>query len=278
MEDTQEKDLTTITTPALVDKLRVVDDPAGTPVSANITIENFLKIINSLAEDTSPSGSADYLLEYDASATAAKKVRLDTLLALVNGLTEDTNPDESGDFLLSFDTSAGVAKKVKPSNISISGNVSAVYKSANEIVNNSSTLQNDDHLLFTGSANKSYLVRVGLIVTTVAGAGADDMKIGWSVPASTTGYYGSSADTWAAATGISPALGTGAAMVANQGISTAMVIGTSGSITGGYFVIEALIKVAGTAGTINFQWAQNSAGARDLTVEASSWLTYQQLN
>jgi hypothetical protein len=39
-----------------------------------ITLENMLKVVNALTEDTNPDLNADYLLSYDASAAAVKKV------------------------------------------------------------------------------------------------------------------------------------------------------------------------------------------------------------
>ena len=55
------------------------------------------------------------MLIYDTSGTATEKITLANLLKVVDALTEDTSPDEAADFLLSYDTSAGAAKKVKPS-------------------------------------------------------------------------------------------------------------------------------------------------------------------
>lgn len=82
MADSDITGLTANTTPAVTDVTVIVDDPAGTAVTQKITISDFLKSIN--------------------------------------GLTEDTNPDEAADFLLSYDTSASAVKKVKPSNLSTS--------------------------------------------------------------------------------------------------------------------------------------------------------------
>lgn len=79
MPDAKITALTANTTPATTDILPMVDDPGGTPSTQKMTFANFLKV--------------------------------------VNGLTEDTTPDTANDFLLSYDTSAGAAKKVKPSNI-----------------------------------------------------------------------------------------------------------------------------------------------------------------
>lgn len=159
----------------------------------------------------------------------------------------------------------------------ITGQISVV-KTADETVNNSSTLQNDDELLFSADANKLYHVKVGLIVRTRPGASANDMKISFSVPSGTSGYYGSLAQDWSVKTGISPSLGASITSVANQGITATMVINTSDNITQAFCIIEALIVIGKTAGTVNFQWAQNVAGARNLTVKANSFLIAELLN
>lgn len=39
------------------------------------------------------------------------------LSAVVTGLTEDTTPDNANDFVMTYDTSASALKKVKPSNV-----------------------------------------------------------------------------------------------------------------------------------------------------------------
>lgn len=73
--------------------------------------------ITGKAAETSPAVD-DLLLISDTSESAAlNKIALSDLLKVVNGLTEDTSPDKSADFLLSYDSSANAAKKVKPENL-----------------------------------------------------------------------------------------------------------------------------------------------------------------
>jgi hypothetical protein len=56
----------------------------------------------------------DELPIYDLDATANKKITLANLLKIVNSLTEDTTPDNDSDFLLTYDASASAVKKVLP--------------------------------------------------------------------------------------------------------------------------------------------------------------------
>lgn len=82
MADTKISGLTADTSPTIDDLLVTVHDPAGTPTNRKVTIENFYKTINGLTADGSPVTSTDYVVTYDASAGAAKKVLLDDLAGL----------------------------------------------------------------------------------------------------------------------------------------------------------------------------------------------------
>lgn len=76
MADSKTTALTANTTPQPSYIFEMVSDPGGSPLSQKITFENFLKVLNSLTEDTSPALAADFLLSYDASAATVKKVKL----------------------------------------------------------------------------------------------------------------------------------------------------------------------------------------------------------
>lgn len=65
------------TTAAVDDLLRIYDTTEGADNS--MTFANFFKVINALTADASPDSAADYVVTYDASATAAKKVLLQNL-------------------------------------------------------------------------------------------------------------------------------------------------------------------------------------------------------
>ncbi len=80
--------------------------------------------VNGLAAETAPA-AADAVPLHDASAGANRKMTLDNLFKHTNNLAEDTAPDEAADFLLAYDTSAAAAKKVKPNNLAITGTLLA---------------------------------------------------------------------------------------------------------------------------------------------------------
>lgn len=72
--------------------------------------------IAGLTAETAPA-VADTVAIYDASAAAEREMTLANLLTVINLLTEDTSPDTASDFVLSYDTSASAVKKVKPENL-----------------------------------------------------------------------------------------------------------------------------------------------------------------
>lgn len=110
--------LTAETAPATDDILALYDTSAGTADA--ITLANLFKVINSLTAETAPA-TDDVLALYDTSAGTTDSITLANVLKVINSLTEDTSPDTANDFLLSYDTSASAVKKVKPSSLATGG-------------------------------------------------------------------------------------------------------------------------------------------------------------
>jgi len=79
MADTKSSALTANTAPATGDGMLIVDDLGGSPDLQVITLSNLFKIINGFSADSTPIRSSDYVVTYDASASAAKKVLLNNL-------------------------------------------------------------------------------------------------------------------------------------------------------------------------------------------------------
>lgn len=71
--------LTAETAPAVGDEIAVYDLTAAAP--RRFTLENLLKVIDGLTEDTAPAKATDFVATYDASAGAAKKMLLSRLTA-----------------------------------------------------------------------------------------------------------------------------------------------------------------------------------------------------
>lgn len=141
-----------------------------------------------------------------------------------------------------------------------------VHKAANESVVASTTVQNDDHLLFAVAANAIYIVSVCLFLEA---NNLNDAKFGWSLPASATFNMLKNTPSTAIAAGTTSANGDWAGITG--AVSSTLNVGvTDGSITIGA-ELRALINTAGTAGTANLQWAQVTSGST-LTVKSGSWL------
>ena len=76
--------------------------------------------IGGLTVETDPA-TGDVVALRDASAGGNRSMTLANLLKVINALTEDASPNSDADFLLSYDASAGAVKKVKVGNVGAGG-------------------------------------------------------------------------------------------------------------------------------------------------------------
>lgn len=139
------------------------------------------------------------------------------------------------------------------------------YKTADETVNNSAALQNDDALFVAVEANAIYKVFARFLYN---GNSTADFKLGWTFPTGLTmtytlhGVYVATPTVFSTSEFIqtgNPALeGAGADRAAN--------------IDGG------LVTVGSTAGTLQVQWAQNTANGSDTKMRAGSYLILLQIS
>jgi len=134
-----------------------------------------------------------------------------------------------------------------------------VKKTANEIVNNSTVLQNDDQLALAIEANTTYKGKLRLIVNSPTTA---DFKCKFTFPAGMTasieGYEGSSPGA-ASAVLVGPIDQTVTAVFSTVAADQILIL--EGTFTNG-----------ANAGTLQLQWAQNAAVVGDTTVKANSEL------
>lgn len=84
----------------------------GSPGKSLLTA---LDIINGTSETSIATG--DTLPIYDASATANRRMLVSDFLKIINALTEDTTPDSAADYVMSYDTSGTAAKKILLANM-----------------------------------------------------------------------------------------------------------------------------------------------------------------
>ena len=141
--------------------------------------------------------------------------------------------------------------------------VEFVRKTANETVNNSNTLQNDDTLLVALSANEVVAFMCFIIIDSGT---TPDFQAAFTVPAAATLAWGqaglasqntASAFTYSVAVTVS---GTAVAM-GGVGAGSPMSVMLVGTVANG-----------ANAGNLQLQWAQNTANASDTIVYANSWL------
>lgn len=142
------------------------------------------------------------------------------------------------------------------------------YKSADENVNNSTTLQNDDHLAFAIAASEVWAFSMFLYWTFASGD--PGVKLIFTVPASCTGFY-QALDTNTALNA-----GGGSGNVYPFAIATQLSRPTSG-ITTLIMTIKGVVINSTNAGTVQFQWAQNSAVASNTTLKLGSYMDLKRL-
>ena len=147
----------------------------------------------------------------------------------------------------------------------------AVWKTADETVNNSDVLQDDDDLVLTVGANATFLVDGMLINSAAPGA---DLKIAFTGPAGATlawvprGLAASAASTSGEVTLAASTIGDGGALVT----------GTAGAGTKVTTLVTGLLIVGATAGSLQLRWAQNVADASDCVVHVGSYLQVRQVS
>lgn len=149
-----------------------------------------------------------------------------------------------------------------------------VIKSADESVTNSTTMQDDNHLVLPLLANNEYWLECFIIYGANATA---DIRIDFTIPAGTTHDFTHG--------GIRLGHNT-ADGFDNISRSRFQEISTQGTVGGfhatantdlGVIPLEGKIVVGGTAGNIQFQWAQNTANATATVVKANSLMVLQRL-
>ena len=139
-----------------------------------------------------------------------------------------------------------------------------VYKAANEDVSSSTTLQDDDHLLFAIAANETWTGTFVLFVADLNSGGSADFKMKITVPSGATLRYGSTGGD-----GIIT-LGEDSQGYIDDLTST---ITLDHSTTDEYIhEIRFSVKNSSNAGNVQLQWAQNASQSSAVRVVQGSFL------
>lgn len=139
-----------------------------------------------------------------------------------------------------------------------------VWKSADESVTSSTTLQNDDHLVLPLAANARYLLDGYLSYTgPTFAAGPADLKADWAIPSGASVRWSHNGPGSNTPNGI-------AATETNH--STAHVLGTYGTGTNITSRPAGWVTTGSTAGNLQLRWAQNVSNGTPVTMRAGSWI------
>ena len=139
----------------------------------------------------------------------------------------------------------------------------AAYKTANETVNNSSTLQNDDHLVLAIPAGTVYACHLHFMFTTGT---TPNMKIEFSVPSGGALYSG---------TVLAGNTGSGVQHVAVTSGTMAVAFQGHASDTQGFDLW--FLSSCPNAGNLQLRWAQNTANASNSVIHAGGWLVAERI-
>jgi hypothetical protein len=141
-------------------------------------------------------------------------------------------------------------------------------KSADQTVNNSTTLVDDTHLLFSVAANEVWLIHAYLLIDSASTVA--DIKFHWTVPASATMVWGPTGGAEPSFTQWDAVLTSTSADVLGTESGT-QNFGTNSVPTQG-LLFAGVAAIAGTAGTVRLQWAQVTATVANTTLKTNSTL------
>jgi len=140
--------------------------------------------------------------------------------------------------------------------------VRTAIKTADETVNNSTTLQNDDHLVLAVNASTKYTLVAFLI--GFADNDTPDIKIKWILPTGGTMRWAELRELGA---------GTQALTELTEVSEAALPTTNANKI----FLFTGAVTIAGTAGNVQLQWAQNILTAVNVKLLTSSFFTLTEI-
>jgi len=131
-------------------------------------------------------------------------------------------------------------------------------KLTDESLTSSTTLQNDDTLLFPVEASATYEFTATVVYV---GNTTGDFKLAFTFPSGATLYW----------VGKGTPIGLDNSFGAASGTSLAY----SGETTNQSIVVQAVLTTGSTAGTLQLQWAQNTSNATATVVKTGSFIRAQ---
>lgn len=152
----------------------------------------------------------------------------------------------------------------QPTPEDLNGLILSARKTVTEPLASSTTMQNDDELFVAAEASAAY--RMELFLLSDSGT-AGKIKIGWSAPSGASLAWGVLGPATTEATN------TAVASMNMQSRTTTEVASLGGSTSTGVLALAfGTLTVGSTAGTLQFQWAQNALSVTNTNVRAGSHL------
>jgi hypothetical protein len=140
-------------------------------------------------------------------------------------------------------------------------------KTANESVTNSTTLQDDNHLVVSLQANTDYWMDLFLITD---GATGGDIKFAVIIPSGTLRWITNGLNIGATGT-----TGSANRRVLTGGASiTGSDVGTVGAGTSSVVPARGIARISSTGGNARLQWAQNTSSGTASRVLAGSFMLF----
>ncbi|MGW8679668.1 hypothetical protein ACWGNN_01120 [Streptomyces sp. NPDC055817] len=150
------------------------------------------------------------------------------------------------------------------------GQVQYIAKTADETVNSSTTLQNDDHLVLPVVANGVYTFALDLYMTESTDY-VGDFKMSFTCPTGATfDMHGAGAHVTVLASGTSSD-GEWIGKLATSSAAATLAFGVGTGLTA--VRVYGRLVMSGTAGNLQLQWAQNASDATGTTLKAGSYMT-----
>ncbi|MFJ8995611.1 hypothetical protein ACIRQH_35050 [Streptomyces sp. NPDC102279] len=157
-------------------------------------------------------------------------------------------------------------------NLSVTGigQLQYIAKTADETVNSSATLQNDDHLVLPVVANAVYTFVLDLYMSEATDY-VGDFKMSFTCPTGATfDMHGAGAHTTDLASPATSSNGEWIAKLATSSAAATLAFGV-GSVLTGVRIFGRLV-MSSTAGSFQLQWAQNASDASGTTLKAGSFM------
>ena len=251
--------------------------------NSSATFNNNLKLASGKQININASGSTASIAVVNAATTTdllsarvtgdtADRFLIDTDGTLNWGAGASASPDvklyRSAADTLKTDDSLIVTGALTASGI---GQRLRAYKTANETVTSSTTLQNDDHLTVTLDANSVYRIYMVLLL---GGVTAGEIKTSWTVPASATGYkscMGPGSDSTSRDAGATTTMRYG-----THNFTTTINYGVNDAANFVHTIEQGVVTTT-TGGTFVLQWAQQASSGTASTIAAGSFLIAEKI-